>query len=155
MHWERHHLFLDNIHSAYKTFIISNVNLSAFQLFPSRTTQAPSFYKRSSIMRGLFSVVAILGLNRAFALASLYRDPAPLQFEHPGDLFNAVTGGSCCVDGVISGANSTGETKSVGGGEYSPKIPFSLAILQILTKLQSICILLHLQAKRLMLQSCI
>jgi len=41
-------------------------------------------------------------------------DPAPLQFEHPGDLFHSVSG-SCCTSGVLTNENSTGEIRNING----------------------------------------
>jgi hypothetical protein len=41
-------------------------------------------------------------------------DPAPLKYEHPGDLFHSV-GGTCCASGILTGVNSTGEIRSING----------------------------------------
>lgn len=74
---------------------------------------------RSSLsMRALCALVTLLSINSSFSAASpSYKEPAPLKYEHPGDLFQKVSGGSCCVDGVLTGANSTGETKSIAGSK--------------------------------------
>lgn len=74
-------------------------------------------------MKPFVSFNALLGLG---SLASAHfhehdpfeHDPAPLQYEHPGDLFHSVSG-SCCASGVLTNANSTGEIKSINGSPSS------------------------------------
>ena len=44
-------------------------------------------------------------------------DPAPLKYEHPGDLFHSVAG-ACCASGVLTGVNSTGEIRSINGSLF-------------------------------------
>jgi hypothetical protein len=46
-------------------------------------------------------------------------DPAPLKFEHPGDLFHSLSG-TCCVSGVLTNANSTGEFRNISGSMLQP-----------------------------------
>ncbi len=67
-------------------------------------------------MRLQCSLLALLA--PLLAIADAY-DPAPLIHEHAGQLFNHVSSKSKCVSGILTGTNSTGVFKDVGGSMYS------------------------------------
>jgi hypothetical protein len=46
-------------------------------------------------------------------------DPAPLKYEHPGDLFHSLAG-TCCASGVLTNVNSTGEIRNISGSICFP-----------------------------------
>ncbi len=62
----------------------------------------------------------ILGLNGLVSSASaiFQNDPAPLMFEHPGDIFKSVSATTCCVSGVLTDGNSTGAYRNISGGRF-------------------------------------
>jgi hypothetical protein len=67
-------------------------------------------------MRAQFLSFAILGLSVSATSSPTY-DPAPLIYEHAGQLFNKVSSSSCCVNGVLTDGNSTGKFKDVSGSK--------------------------------------
>jgi hypothetical protein len=73
--------------------------------------------------RGLLSkAFAVFGVVLSLSGSSLahedfQHDPAPLKFEHPGDLFHSLSG-LCCVFGVLTSENSTGEFRNINGSMH-------------------------------------
>lgn len=65
-----------------------------------------------AVLLGIVSLAS--GYDQAYD-----HDPAPLKYEHPGDLFHGVSG-TCCATGVLTGVNSTGEIRSVNGSMSPP-----------------------------------
>ena len=93
------------------------LDLQLFSYFDRFETSI--FFKFSFAMRSNFSywslwvssaVVAISGVASAHP-----KDPAPLKFEHPGDLFSKVSGTKTCVSGILTNGSSNGEIKSING----------------------------------------
>lgn len=71
------------------------------------------------IRNSLSVLFAILGLDASVSLASASTyDPAPLKYEHPGQLFRSVSSSTCCVNGVLTDGNSTGEFKDIAGSAF-------------------------------------
>ncbi|KAH8676450.1 Alpha/Beta hydrolase protein [Tricladium varicosporioides] len=66
-------------------------------------------------MRSQFSILAVLSISASITIASEAYDPAPLKFEHPGDVFSKISHPSTCLSGVINEGNSTGEYKNISG----------------------------------------
>ncbi|KAL3426366.1 dienelactone hydrolase [Phlyctema vagabunda] len=81
--------------------------------------------------RSLCAVIAVLGLNGSASMATL--DSAALKHEHAGELFSSVS--SKCIDGVLTGGNSTGKYKEIDGVNlylaYPPKKKPEVAILYL------------------------
>ncbi len=78
----------------------------------------------------LSKALAVLNVLLSLSGSSLahddfQQDPAPLKFEHPGDLFHSVSG-SCCVSGVLTNENSTGVIQNFNGSMYSSLTLLSL-----------------------------
>ncbi|PBP17662.1 dienelactone hydrolase [Diplocarpon rosae] len=60
-----------------------------------------------------------LSLLALLAPLSLASGPAPLAYEHPGQLFASASTKSHGASGVLTGTNSTGKFETVGGGMSS------------------------------------
>ncbi|KAF4636134.1 hypothetical protein G7Y89_g1955 [Cudoniella acicularis] len=55
-------------------------------------------------------------IHTSFSIAfSPPNDPAPLKYEQAGQLFSTVASSTCCVNGVLTDGNSTGEFRDLNG----------------------------------------
>jgi hypothetical protein len=78
-------------------------------------------------LNSLWVLFAVLGLDASVSLASAPSyDPAPLKYEHPGQIFHTVSSSTCCVNGVLTDGNSTGEFKDINGSMFYCSASFNI-----------------------------